>query len=231
VPDQLAGVASSGQLLTDGLWARLRRQQKRVVLLLTDSVSGVIWPPVVAAAETTTGSWAALFERAAAAGLVLTELFSVASDRATGLASYLDEALDWVIHQRCIFHLWRHLASEFAAGAEAAARGLTGAACAAKLRPRLAAALVYRRPDNTALIRASPEWCWRDFRLRLGRGRNHFSEQRLERTALVWAIYRNVTPAQHRSERQRSYRHPGQCPLAVAGFSPDGVSYLAALAI
>ena len=44
LPGQLTGVASSGPVLTDGLWARLRGGQRRVVLLLTDSVSGVIWP-------------------------------------------------------------------------------------------------------------------------------------------------------------------------------------------
>jgi hypothetical protein len=48
---QLAGVPTSGQLLTDGLWARLRGGARRVVLLLTDSVSGVVWPPVVVAGE------------------------------------------------------------------------------------------------------------------------------------------------------------------------------------
>lgn len=272
--EQLAEVASAGHVLTDGLWVRLRGGSKRVVLLLTDSVSGVIWPPVVVAAETTTASWAALFERAAAAGLAVGELWSVASDGATGLATYLTETLTWVVHQRCVFHLWRQLAGEFAACAEAAARDRTGAAaraarrtarreltalvhavldaadedaawaalgvlgehpqgaaCAATLRPHLAAALAYRRPDNAALVRASPEWCWRDFRLRLGRGRNHGSDQRLERAALVWALYRNFTPAQERSERKRHYRHPGQCPLAVAGSPPDGVSYLDALAV
>lgn len=274
VPDHLAGVASSGQVLTDGLWARLRGRQKRVVLLLTDSVSGVIWPPVVAAAETTRASWAALFERAATAGLAVGDLLSVASDGATGLATYLSETLTWVTHQRCTFHLWRLLGGEFAACAEAAARDLVGAAaraakraarrelaalvravldavdeeaagaalgvlgehphgaaCADKLRPHLAAALVYRRPDNADLTRASPEWCWRDFRLRLGRGRNHGTEERLERAALVWALYRNFTPAQDRSERKRQYRHPGRCPLAVAGSPPAGVSYLDALAV
>jgi transposase-like protein len=274
LPGHLTGVASSGQVLTDGLWARLRGGRKRVVLLLTDSVSGVIWPPVVAAAETTTTSWAALFDRAATAGLAVGELLSVASDGATGLATYLSETLTWVTHQRCIFHLWRGLAGEFAACAADAAAGLTGtaarsakraarrelaalvravldaadeeaawgalgmlgehphgAACADTLRPHLAAALVYRRPDNAGLVRASPEWCWRDFRLRLGHGRNHFSDQRLERAALVWAIYRNFTPAQDRSERKRTYRHPGRCPLAVAGSPPAGVSYLDALAI
>jgi len=229
---------------------------------------------VVALAETTTASWAALFDRAATAGLAVGELLSVASDGATGLATYLGETLTWVTHQRCTFHLWRHLAGEFAACAAGAAAGLTGAAarsakraarrelaalvravlnaadeeaawlalgmlgehphgaaCADNLRPHLAAALVYRRPDNGDLTRASPEWCWRDFRLRLGHGRNHRTDQRLERAALVWATYRNFTPAQDRSECKRSYRHPGQCPLAVAGSPPDGASYLDALAI
>ena len=274
VADQLAGVASSGQVLTDGLWTRLRGGSKRVVVLLTDSVTGVVWPPVVVAAETTTASWAALFGRAAAAGLAIEELWSVASDGATGLATYLNETLTWVVHQRCVFHLWRSLAGEFAACAAAAAQDLTGlaaraakrsarqqlaalvrgvldaadedaawvalgvlgehphgAACVPKLRPHLAAALVYRRPDNAGLLRVSPEWCWRDFRLHLSRGRNHLSDQRLERAALVWAIYRNFTPAQDRSERKRTYRHPGQCPLTVAGSPPTGVSYLDALAI
>jgi transposase-like protein len=272
--DQWAEVPSSGQVLTDGLWTRLRGGQQRVVLLLTDSVSGLIWPPVVAAAETTTASWAALFARAQAAGLAVGELWSVTSDGATGLATYLSETLTWVTHQRCVFHLWRQVGQEFAACAEAAATGLTGAAarsakrqarrtlaglvravfnapdeeaawaalgvlgehpfgaaCVPKLQPHLAAALVHRRPDNAGLVRVSPEWCWRDFRLRLGRGRNHLSDQRLERAALVWALYRNFTPAQERSERKRRYRHPGQCPLTVAGCPPAGVSYLDALAI
>jgi hypothetical protein len=77
--------------------------------------------------------------------------------------------------------------------------------------------------------RVTPEWCWRDFRLRLSRGRNHRSDQRLERAALVWAIYHNFTPAQWRSERKRRYRHPGLCPLEVAGVSIDHISYLDAL--
>ena len=97
--------------------------------------------------------------------------------------------------------------------------------------PPSSTALVYRRPDNAALTRASPEWCWRDFRLRLGHGRNHLSDQRLERAALVWALYRNFTPAQDRSERKRTYRHPGRCPLTVAGSPPAGASYLDALAL
>jgi hypothetical protein len=81
------------------------------------------------------------------------------------------------------------------------------------------------------LQRVTPEWFWRDFRLRLSRGRNHRSDQRLERAALVWAIYHNFTPAQYRSERKRRYRHPGLSPLDVAGFPPENVSYLDALGV
>jgi hypothetical protein len=79
--------------------------------------------------------------------------------------------------------------------------------------------------------RVAPEWCWRDFRLRLSRGRNHGSAIRLERAALVWAIYHNFTPAQYRSERKRQYRRPGQSALQVAGASPGEVSYLDALMV
>ena len=81
------------------------------------------------------------------------------------------------------------------------------------------------------LCRVAPEWCWRDFRLRLSRGRNHGSARRLERAVLVWAIYHNFTPRQWRSERKRQYRHPGQSPLEVARASPEGVSYLDALEV
>ena len=80
-------------------------------------------------------------------------------------------------------------------------------------------------------MRVSPEWHWRDFRLRLSRGRNHGSPVRLERAALVWAIHRNFTPAQWRCERKRHYRYPGQSPLEVAGMAPDKISYLDALGV
>ena len=38
IADQLAGVPTSGQFGTDGLWARLRQDTTRVVLLLTEQV-------------------------------------------------------------------------------------------------------------------------------------------------------------------------------------------------
>jgi hypothetical protein len=81
------------------------------------------------------------------------------------------------------------------------------------------------------VVRVAPEWCWRDFRLRLSHGRNHGSDSRLERATLVWAIYHNFEPAQGRSERQRTYRHPGQSALHVAGASPGELSYLDALGV
>ncbi len=120
----------------------------------------------------------------------------------------------------------------------------TAEACLAKLKahPRGAriwkllnqqfdAALVHLLDRHRGLIRVTPEWCWRDFRQRLSHGRNHGSDQRLERAALVWAIYHNFTPAQWRSERKRNYRRPGQSSLEVAGSPPGEISYLDALCV
>lgn len=274
VPGQLAGVPTSGQVLTDGLWARLRGGATRVVLLLVDSVHGVVWPPVVATGEAAPGQWQRLFVRARGAGLAVADLAGVTSDGATGLTGYLRTHLRTVAHQRCVFHLWRNLGGELAARTAEAARGLPqrtaravqrqvrrelvalvravldaaqeaaaqtalgpltahrlGRGLAAALRPHVAAAHVCHRPATRHLGRVSPEWCWRDFRLRLSHGRNHGSPARLERAALRWAIYHNFTPAQARRERKRIYRSAGQCPLVRAGAPPGSVSYLDALAI
>lgn len=106
-----------------------------------------------------------------------------------------------------------------------------GRALAGAVAAHLEAALVHLCGYTAGLGRVSPAWLWRDFRQRLSHGRNHGSEQRLERAALVWAIYRNFEPAQGRSERKRRDRHPGQCPLAAAGVPPGEVSYLDALGV
>jgi hypothetical protein len=53
----------------------------------------------------------------------------------------------------------------------------------------------------------------------------------LERAALLWAVYRNFTPAQWRSEHKRQYRCPGECALEVAGAPPGEISYLDALGV
>ncbi|MCC7104368.1 MAG: transposase [Chloroflexi bacterium] len=273
VPGQLAGAETAGQLAADGLWARLAGGAKRVVLGLTDPLTGLVWPPVVAVGEEAAAHWAALFDRAAQARLVLAELRGLASDGAKGLESYLCQGLPWVSRQRCVFHLWRGLAGEVAHATVQAAVGLEGTAAQARRTARrtlvgliravfdagdeataqaalaalaahevggtvaravaahLEAALVHLCGYNQGLGRASPEWLWRDFRQRLSHGRNHGSEQRLERAALLWAIYHNSEPAQERSERKRKYRHPGQSPLALAGLSPGEVRYLDALGV
>jgi len=106
-----------------------------------------------------------------------------------------------------------------------------GKGLARAIAEHLEAALVHRLAGNQGLMRVSPEWCWRDFRLRLGHGRNQGSTERLERAALVWGIYRNFTPAQWRSERKRHYRRAGLSPLAMAGVPPGEVSYLEALEV
>ena len=106
-----------------------------------------------------------------------------------------------------------------------------GAALAQFLNEQLDHILVYLVAYYAGLHRVTPEWYWRDFRLRLSRGRNHGSDLRLERAALVWAIYHDFEPAQWRSERKRHYRYPGQSPRQVAGAPPGQISYLAALGV
>jgi hypothetical protein len=274
VKGQLEGVGSSGQVGTDGLWAVLRGRGKRVVLALVDSVSGLIWPPVVVPGEDKEAYWQVLFERAKQAGLDPDGLRGLVSDGAQGLIGYLNKALVWVNHQRCVLHIWRNLAGELARKSSEAAVGLRGqgakevrekahrelvglihgvidaqgavegqvalaklgahplgAGLARILEGHLDSLWVYLLDYNRGLLRVAPEWVWRDFRLRVSRGRNHGSEGRLERAGLVWAIYHNFTPAQWRSERHRHYRHPAQSSLEVAGAPPGPASYLDALEV
>jgi transposase-like protein len=274
VAGQLEGIACSGEMATDGLWARLRKGVKRVGLLLVDCASGLVYPPLVVKDEDSAASWEALFARAQAAGLSLERINGLVSDGAHGLLSYLQQALPWVHQQRCVWHLWRNLGGRMAQQVKAATAGLEGEAAqklagqvrdslgraihaildaasydqaeealaqlrliawgqplARWLQPLLDAALMHLMACHQGLMRVSPEWVWRDFRLRLSHGRNHGSELRLERALLVWAIYHNFTPAQSRSEQKRRYRHPGQSPLEVAGASPAKISYLDALGV
>jgi hypothetical protein len=258
---------------TDGLWAKLSGQVRRVVLLVADSVSGLLYPPVVAASEEC-AAWRQLFGRAQQAGLDLDGVRAVTSDGAIGLLDYLRHSLGWVHHQRCVWHVWRQVSQDSARAGRQAAVGLAGAAAqqvrrqvraelrslvrpildaqsyaqaetallalqahaygaaiAEQLNELLDALLVYRLAYCQGLQRVTPEWYWRDFRLRLSHGRNHRSDQRLERAALVWAIYHNFEPAQWRCERKRQYRRPGQSALQVAGVPPGQVSYLDALGV
>ncbi len=274
IPGQLEGIGNTQMVGVDGLWAKLKDHVVRVVLLLTDSVSGLIYPPVVVHDEEHASAWEQLFKRAQRAGLNLEQLRGVCSDGASGLLAYLRRDLYWVLQQRCIWHIWRLLSEGLASAASAAAQGLTAAA-AATLRVQVRGELlrllhavldaqteaaaevalvalrahaygqelaqqltqlmdrlfVYQLAYCQGLPRVGPEWYWRDFRLRLSRGRNHRSEQRLERATVLWAIYHNFEPAQWRSERKRHYRHPGQSALQVAGVPPGPVSYLDALGV
>ena len=269
-----AGVASSGLVGADGLWVRLRGGTVRVLLMLRDSVTGLLWPPIVVVGEEAAASWAALFAQAQRAGLVLEDLRAVVSDGAQGLLSYLRQGLSDVYQQRCIFHIWRNLAKELRRQGVRAAEGLEGEE-AETARRRIcgeltdlvhevldadsfeeaeeALARLHQHPRGTALWkvlnqrfihllthlmdehrglgRVTPEWMWRDYRLRLSRGRNHGSTQRQQRAGLMWTIYRNLTPAQMRRERTRHYRHPGKSALEVAGTATQGCSYLDALEV
>jgi hypothetical protein len=274
IPGQLEGIGDTQVVATDGLWAKLKDQAVRGVLLLTDSVSGLIYPPVVVQNEEQASSWEQLFKRAQSAGLDLEHLRGLCSDGASGLLAYLRRDLYWVLQQRCVWHIWRLFSGGLSSAASGAAQGLATAAAATlrlqvrgellrllhgvldasaaaagevalvalmahaygqelgqqltKLMDRL---FVYQLAYCEGLPRVGPEWYWRDFRLRLSRGRNHRSEQRLERAAVLWACYHNFEPAQWRSERKRHYRHPGQSALQVAGVPPGPVSYLDALGV
>ena len=106
-----------------------------------------------------------------------------------------------------------------------------GAVISQFLNEHLDRLLVHVVAYYAGLQRVTPEWYWRDFRLRLSRGRHHGSDPRLERAVLVWASYHNCEPAQWQSERKRHYRYPGQSPLQVAGAPPGQVSYLDALGV
>lgn len=263
---QWDGIANSGQFGTDGLWARLRGGVKRVVLLLVDTVTGMVWTTKVSEGEERAADWRGLFQRVKEAGLSWHDLDGLVSDGAGGLLSFLRQSLGWVHHQRCIWHFWRSLADDiaklvatvaeeardqlrqeatrllhlildaptYAAAEEAlqALQALPGAEELAKKVYVLLDRLLYHLlPVHQGLMRIAPEWLWRDFRLRLSRGRNHGSPSRLEQAAAVWMVYHNFTPAQRRSERKRKYKHPGQSPLQVAGASPGDISYLDALEV
>jgi hypothetical protein len=274
IEGQLEGLAQTQVVGTDGLWAKLKGHAQRVVLLVVDSVSGVIYPPLVAQGEAAAQPWQRLFERAQQAGLDLARLRGVTSDGAAGLLAYLRQGPFWVHQQRCVWHVWRNLSAALGTAASKAAAGLCGEAAeqarqraraelgslihqildahsyaqaeaalatlqghplgapiAEVLNEQLDRVLVHLLDYYRGLQRVGPEWYWRDFRLRLSHGRNHRSDQRLERAALLWASYHNFEPAQWRSERKRHYRHPGQSALAVAGAPPGQVSYLDALGV
>ncbi len=119
---ELAGVPCSGQMGADGLWATLRGGAQRGVLMLSDSVSGLVWPAVVALGEQAE-AWRELLWRAREAGLDLLKLKGITSDGALGLKACLRRELSWVQMQRCVFHLWRQLGGELRRQAAWAARG------------------------------------------------------------------------------------------------------------
>ena len=143
---QLADVPTSGQLGADGLWARLTGKTKAVLLLLSDRVSGVVYPPGVVATEDDPAAWGWVVHRAAGAGLRPSPIRGVVSDGTRGLAQFLEARLVWVHHQRCVFHLWRTLATPLREAAQAAVTGLAGAAATAVRRAT--------RRELAALVRA-----------------------------------------------------------------------------
>ena len=125
VPGQLERIGETQELGTDGLWAKLKGQVVRVVLMAVDSVSGLIYPPVVAQNEERASAWRQLLERAQAAGLDLQKLRGLSSDGANGLLSYLRNELAWVEQQRCVWHIWRGLSGDLGRAVSQAVKDLS----------------------------------------------------------------------------------------------------------
>jgi transposase-like protein len=73
-----------------------------VVLLLADSVTGVLWPPLVAQGEDQAAPWQRLFARVRQAGLDWNGIRGVTSDGAHGLNAFLGQVLAWAQHQRAV---------------------------------------------------------------------------------------------------------------------------------
>lgn len=86
------GVEDSGRVGVDGLWARLRHGAVRVLLMVRDSVTGLLYPPVVAAGEEAAEAWGQLLTEAARAGLRLEALRALVSDGAQGLVRCIQRA-------------------------------------------------------------------------------------------------------------------------------------------
>ena len=130
VKGQLEGAKTSGEVGVDGLWAKLRGgaegKVKRVVLVLVDSVTGLIYPPVVVEGEEGEQPWKKLFKRAKRAGLPIARLRGVTSDGASGFLGFLRSTLYFVNHQRCVFHIWRSLGGELAKAVAEGAKDLVG---------------------------------------------------------------------------------------------------------
>lgn len=163
------------------------------------------------------------------------ELARAVSQAAQGLADTTAETVRVQVRGELVKLIRGIIDAQSASAAEAALAQLLahpyGKGLGKQLTNLMDRLLVYQMDYYRGLQRVSPEWYWRDFRLRLSRGRNHRSEQRLERAAVLWALYHNFEPAQWRSERKRHYRHPGQSALQVAGVPPVQVSYLDALGV
>lgn len=163
------------------------------------------------------------------------ELARRASEAAPGLAGEAAQAVREQARKERVSLIQAVVDARSEAAAEVALMQLAahrlGGGLAARRRRELEQRLVYRLAYTEGLRRVAPEWVWRDFRLRLSRGRTHGADVRLERAALVWATYRNFTPAQGRCERKRKYRRPGKSPVEMAGVPPGKISDLDALAV
>ncbi|TLN09701.1 hypothetical protein FDZ71_09950, partial [bacterium] len=102
------GVAQSGVVVSDAAYVRIRGL-KTAVLGIVDGACRTIFGLWPLKTEESAADIEDAFSRAEGAGLNLEGIKVFTSDGGGGFRDFLARCLHWVVHQRCIFHLWRNV--------------------------------------------------------------------------------------------------------------------------
>jgi len=75
------------------------------------------------------------------------------------------------------------------------------------------------------------EWVWRYYKERVRQMGGFMSADGCTNFTALWGLALNFRRYQRRKERLRQYKHPGQCPLELAGAMVHGVTWLDAVGL
>ena len=75
------------------------------------------------------------------------------------------------------------------------------------------------------------EWVWRYYKERVRQMGGFMSAAGCENFTTLWGLALNFRRYQRRKERLRQYKHPGLCPLELAGAMVQGVTWLDAVGV
>jgi len=103
-----AEIPQSGIVASDGAYVRIRGIS-RAVLGIVDALKGTIFGLCPLKDEESDEEIERAFAEAERAGLNLEGIRVLVSDGASGFQEFLARCMHWVLHQRCIFHLWRNV--------------------------------------------------------------------------------------------------------------------------